>query len=336
MIPFRLPFTGATHIELDGVLFTFLHRVYKHYAKGEFPLDDNLMRHTVVEATLPLTKKKSDNMIREMRKKSTTSDDITSEKFDHQLNVLNDYCQVLLVMHNLYNIEYLSLNKIVGIPEYMIYKEEEKPKLLGPFFIKNNEYLTKIHQKKFTAAELENSIQNYNTFKNHPLHMHIIYGRRGEKANREEDFNQAIIYFQTSMEIYVQHFIVECYRLMKWKPEHKIENLEKKKEFSKHVDHHFIRLFDDLNLKNADLLVDMVKRYKETSFQYRNNIVHEGMHYSRYEASHTKQLSADIFNLLLHDIRKAPSNAFTEYFTHLYNSAEVDIADLKKRHDVII
>lgn len=337
MIPFRLPFTGATYIELDGVLFTFLHRTYKHYAEKDFFLDDNLMRHTIVEATLPLTKKKSENMIREMKEKPDTSDKATSEKFDYQLNILNDYCQVLLVMHNLYNIEYLSLDKIVGIPEYMIYKEkEEKPKLFGDFVVKNNKYLTKIHQKKFTAKEINASMQNFSTFKNHSLYMHIVYGRRGEKAFREEDFNQAIIFFQTSMEIYVQHFIVECYRLMKWKPEHKIENLQKKKEFSNHVDHHFIKLFERLSLKNAELLIEMVEKYKDTSFQYRNDIVHEGKHFGRDEAGSTKQLTADIVNLLLYDIRKAPSNHFTEYYENLYNSTDIDIEDIKKRYDIIL
>lgn len=335
MIPFRLPFTGATYIELDGVLFTFLHRTYKHYAERDFYLDDNTVRHTIVEATLPLTKKKSESMIKEMKERSTTSDKATSEKFDYQLNILNDYCQILLVIHNLYSIEYLSLGKVVGIPEYMIYNDEEKVKLYGDFVIKNNNYLNKVNQKKLTAHEIDVSMQNYHTFKNHSLYMHIVYGRRGEKAFREEDFNQSIIYFQTSMEIYVQHFIVECYRLMKWKPKQKIENLQKKKEFSNHVDHHFIKLFERLNLKNAKLLIAMVKKYKDTSFQYRNNIVHEGRHYGREEAGNTQQLTADIISLLLYDLRDAPSNAFTAYFTHLFNSSDNDIEDIKNRYDVI-
>lgn len=338
MIPFRLPFYGAFHIELDGVVFTFLHRQYQHYGKNDFKFDSELIKHTVVEATFSLTDTKSLNIYEEMRKRPNASDSVTSELFDKQFNILNDYCEILLVMYSLYNIEHLNFNDIVGVPSYTLYKindENFELKLIGEFKIKNQKTFNEIENKKLTYTEVDTSINNYHTFKENPYYMFAVYGRKGEKAWLEEDFNQSIIFFQTSMEILVQQFIVDCYTKMNWKPINTIKNLQLKKEFTKHVEHHFIKLFERLKLPNRKLLKKLVMDYKNSCFQYRNDIVHEGIHYGRYESRKTKVLVSDITNLLLYDINQAPENDFIIYYKRMFNDTP-DIKGISSRYNTKI
>ncbi|WP_259569072.1 hypothetical protein [Clostridium botulinum] len=332
LLPYRVPVKNGERIIFKvnthkSVLITFTHKeldVSKEILMNE-------KNYTFVECTSIITKKNYKKMkeSREGRKKEAFS-----KLFDEQIKVLNNFINIIIMKHQYHNIFVLTLRSILTIPTYIIYENNGNVIQSSIFLINPLSKVENDQKSTLSYSELKNVILNYNLYLSHPSERYALIMRKGERAFFLSEYNDSIVYIQTSFEIFISDFVKKYYEINKLLDSEKIKDILDC-GYKNIINDHLLKIIEKLNLEYKEEIINCFSKYKDDYYPMRNKIVHEGKSYKERDAEEFKEIVSNAVRLITYGMHKATNDSFVSYFT-TYNilSEELDIESIKDKYTI--
>jgi|SRR5699024_7427315 len=335
MLPFRLPVEEKQVVKLKNMLFIPHHKEYEHYALkdgiGALPL-----KRTLIEGTVRVNRQQKRNIERQQKKTHGGTREV-SLVFNEQLEILNNFIDLIIIREQFLNIYRVYSSQLLGSTIYKLYEYKgEHLETTVAYGMVNLHTYDKIAYDAYRDLNNDqfNVITDY--FDEHltnPYKDIALISRTGERFFYLHDYNSAIIYYNTVFEVIIISFVKNYYTLLGLKSPEKIKNIIENCGLKNIIKDHFNKRLDDLKLTDAELIKKMIDSYLKSGYVYRNDIVHSGASYGKKEAEETMLKIKDLVFMLTHNIYEAESNLFTEEYIKFNINRQPDMyEDIKKNY----
>ncbi|WP_436860791.1 hypothetical protein [Staphylococcus caeli] len=332
MLPFRIPVNnGESFIDdRERTLIKFLNTTGKIEYGNRLPIPFEEKR-SIVECTTILDKRSFEKVCQ----LTVESDNEISRIFDLQLSIVNHFIRIIMVKFHYHNIFQVAKGDIQSIPLYKpcrIINGEIENFEIKPFFIKWSDKILEDQNRNLSNKELGAIFRYWDAYKNLESMIPSEKMRMGERYFYKEDYNNAIIYYQTSLETFIFNFTYNYYKIKE-----KLDSSDAQKKLSSYknvVYHHFIPKLSELQVDYSENIKICINNYFDNYYDMRNNIIHRGEKYNKISSENFTIIVSDIIKLVTYGMKNAVENEFTQYFNNNYViSSNININEIISKYN---